>query len=135
MSRELVTVSPEASLRELAEILDSEGISGVPVVAGTRVLGVVSVTDLLRFESEGSAVPAGLGEARRGAEQEALERHTVSEAMTRSFCTLTPRADVHEAAEYMVRAEVHRLLVTRNLELVGIVTASDILRAVAERRL
>jgi len=54
MSRKVVTVSPEASLRELAGILDAEEISGVPVVAGTRVVGVVSATDLLRFESEGS---------------------------------------------------------------------------------
>jgi len=55
--------------------------------------------------------------------------------MTRTLCTLTPDSEVHEAAAYMVRAGVQRLLVTRNLELVGIVTATDILRAVAERRL
>lgn len=132
MSRKVVTVSPEASLRELAGILDAEEISGVPVVAGTRVVGVVSATDLLRFESEGSRVPAGLGEERQWAE---LEGYTVSEAMTRTLCTLTPDSEVHEAAAYMVRAGVQRLLVTRNLELVGIVTATDILRAVAERRL
>ncbi len=70
-----------------------------------------------------------------GPEWDVLGEHTVSEIMSRILYTLTPRTEVHEAAEYMIRSGVHRLLVTHDLALVGIVTATDILRAVAERKL
>jgi signal-transduction protein with cAMP-binding, CBS, and nucleotidyltransferase domain len=155
-------------------MLATEEISGAPVVRGSRVLGVFSVTDILRFLSDTEAVPterpeqAEWGEFEdpevweegkapaspffdfwtdvgadvwerfsetEGPEWDVLQEHTVSEVMTRVLCTLTPETEVHEATEYMIRAGVHRLLVTHDLALVGIITATDVLRAVAERRI
>jgi CBS domain-containing protein len=57
MTTELVTVAPELSLRDAMELLVSSRVSGAPVVAQRRVVGVVSTTDLLDFAAATSTVP------------------------------------------------------------------------------
>ena len=49
MTRDVVTLSPGMTIREAMEILFTKHLSGAPVVAGGRVEGVVSMTDLLEF--------------------------------------------------------------------------------------
>ncbi|HEY9227737.1 MAG TPA: CBS domain-containing protein [Gemmatimonadaceae bacterium] len=71
-----------------------------------------------------------------GPEWNVLEEHDVSEAMTRMpLATLTPDADAALAAEMMTRRRVHRVLVTEGDTLVGIVSALDIAKAVADGKL
>lgn len=67
-------------------------------------------------------------------EWDALEEHTVSEVMTRDVCALPPDATIAAAADYMRRAGIHRLLVMDESRLLGLVSASDVARAVAEGR-
>lgn len=57
MTTELVTVSPELSLRDAMELFVTHHVSGAPVVAQHRVLGVISVTDLLGFAATTPAIP------------------------------------------------------------------------------
>jgi CBS domain-containing protein len=64
-----------------------------------------------------------------------LGGHTVDEVMTREVCALSPSTAVTAAADYMQRADVHRLLVLSGATLEGIVTTMDITRAVAEDKL
>lgn len=64
----------------------------------------------------------------------ALNDHTVSEAMTHGILSLPPTADVLTAAERMRAADVHRLLVMEHGALVGILSTTDLARAVADRR-
>lgn len=59
MTRELLTVSPQMSLQDLAELLSSRHVSGVPVIAGGKVAGVISATDILTFAASTPGVPAG----------------------------------------------------------------------------
>lgn len=68
-------------------------------------------------------------------EWDVLSEHTVNEAMTHVVFSLPPDADVETAADYMRRAEIHRLLVLDAGRLVGIVSALDIATAVADHRL
>jgi CBS domain-containing protein len=55
--------------------------------------------------------------------------------MNRAVCAVGPDDDIAEAAGRMMRAGVHRLLVLDGPRLLGIVTATDIVRAVADHRL
>ena len=57
MTTELVTVSPELSLRDAMELFVGAHVSGAPVVAQRRVVGVVSVTDLLSFAAAAPGIP------------------------------------------------------------------------------
>ena len=57
MTRDLVTLSPEHSIREAMSILTSQHISGAPVLSNNNVVGVVSLTDLAELASSAPGVP------------------------------------------------------------------------------
>lgn len=70
-----------------------------------------------------------------GPEWNALDEHTVEEAMTRDLFALPPETSVELAADRMRTAGVHRVLVMQEPTLVGIVTTKDIADAVADHKL
>jgi CBS domain-containing protein len=172
MTPHVVTLAPDATLREAIETLVTCRIGGAPVLDGTKIVGVLSATDVLEFESvtpaarraaeddegtllepaeewtEGHDAPAAfftdlwdaedatVNELRADEPQwDFLQEHTVAEAMSRSVCTLTANLEVSAGAQRMLATGVQRALVTDEEQLVGILTTTDILRAVAERRL
>ena len=65
-------------------------------------------------------------------EWNAAEEHTVEEYMTRALITLSPDATVQEAAAAMLDAGIRRLLVVDVDRLVGLISSTDVLKAVAE---
>lgn len=66
-----------------------------------------------------------------GPEWDRLDEHTVDEVMTRRVLSVDPDDAVDDAARVMDRENVHRVLVVEDGEAVGILTALDIVRAVA----
>jgi CBS domain-containing protein len=175
MSTDLATVSPELDLREAIDVLTRRHVTGAPVVAGGRLLGVMSATDVLEFTADQPGVPTeqrdqmevsewgGPEEWRegdespsayysewwtdvgadvserfaetKGPEWDVLAEHTVGEVMTQKVCTVRPDATITAAATYMLTADVHRVLVVERGTLTGILTTTDIVRAVAQGRL
>jgi CBS domain-containing protein len=166
MTSAVKAVSADATLKELAEFFIEESVSGAPVLSSDRLVGVVSVTDLIEFDAEVRGEPAyeAVASATNGEEEwpaadrsaayfsdpwdedrvpisarlgnagavwNSLEEHTVGDIMTRQLLTLPSHADVREAARLMVGAGVHRVLVMDGEELAGVVTTTDIVRAVA----
>lgn len=73
MSTEVVTVSPDLELRDALDLLADRHLSGVPVVAGRGVVGVVSATDLLAFAADTPPVPTDRPEVPELEEWEAPE--------------------------------------------------------------
>lgn len=175
MTPHVVTLAPDATLREAIDTLVTCRIGGAPVLEGGRVVGVLSAPDVLEFESvtpvaapsaeggtdatplepaeewsEGEDAPAAFFTdlwtdegppmsprltSSDGPDWDFLEEHTVAEAMSRSVCSLPESLEVSAGAQRMLAAGVQRALVTSDDQLVGILTTTDILRAVAERRL
>lgn len=138
MTREVVTTTPQASLKEAARTLARRGISGLPVVSGSgTVVGVVSEADVIAKEAPpervGRAGPfrrlRGAPDRRRGAR---FAARTVEEGMTSPARTIHQGRPVAEAAERMLESGVNRLpVVGDDGELVGIVTRHDLVRAFA----
>ena len=64
-----------------------------------------------------------------------LEEHTVSEIMTRTLVTLPPDASARKAARLMLDAGIHRILVMEDGELSGVVTTTDLVKAVSQHGL
>ena len=126
MRTELVTASPDTLLSELIAILADSHISAVPVVdEHGRMLGVVSSTDVLLAEAEARDDPA---------RSLMMESTAVRDIMTPMVRTIVPEATLKDAALRMLYSEVHRLFVTSSGRLVGVVSAMDLVGAIAMGR-
>jgi CBS domain-containing protein len=124
MHTHVQTVRFDSTLAELVETLSDAHVTGVPVVdRHGKMLGVVSTTDVLEAQSE----------AIEG--KSAWEDRMVGDVMTRPPLTIPETADVHEAAQRMLYGEVHRLFVEKNGELAGVISQTDIVRALAAHQL
>ena len=123
MQRNVKTVESQVSLAEAIVSLADAHISGMPVVDGVgKVIGVLSTTDVLTAEAEVDDP---------GAREALLENTTVQDIMTPRPYTIGPREDVREAARQMLYADVHRLFVAEGEQVIGIISTTDIVRAVA----
>lgn len=58
MSRSVATVDPDLSLREAVELFTTKHVTGAPVTAGGRIVGVLSASDVLGFQATTPGVPA-----------------------------------------------------------------------------
>lgn len=134
MSTDVVTVSPELSLHEVARILSERRFSGLPVVDDDgRCIGVVSEADVL-VKQLGPKAPRRpiewiLGMRPDTEEERRRAAATAREAMTAPPITVGPDRPVRIAADLMVRHGVNRLPVVEDGKLVGIVTRADLVRA------
>ncbi|MHB8643380.1 MAG: CBS domain-containing protein [Gaiellaceae bacterium] len=135
MSRDVTTVTPATSLKDVASLLVAKGISGAPVVDedGT-VLGVISETDILvkerMRESRGALLIDVLLEV--GSDTSKHDARVAGDAMTRPAITIRPGRPVAEAAGLMLDRAVNRLpVVDDHGRLLGIVTRADLVRAFA----
>ena len=133
MTTDVITVSPETGLKQVAELLAARGISGAPVVdESRRVVGVVSEADILakeRWPRTPSRLERLLG--RDGLDAKTTAR-TAGEAMTAPAVTIGAERRVDAAAALMLDRSINRLPVVDVAgQLVGIVTRADLVRAFA----
>ena len=133
MTRDVMTVSPDATLKQLAQVLAGLGVSGLPVVENGLVVGVVSEADVLakeRGDLPRRSSLLGLVLDDRANLEVKLEARTVAEAMTSPAVTIAPNRPLAEAAARMLDEQVNRLpVVEEDGTLVGIVTRADLVRA------
>ena len=132
MTTPVVSAAPDMTLREAMALLADRHISGAPVVSGGRVVGVFSSTDLLAYIAELDDAQPSVSFRRR---QTPLEELTVAEVMTRGAKSLPSDCSIDLAAAFMQRAQIHRVLVMDGEQLLGIVTTTDLAKAVAEHRI
>jgi len=135
MTCDVVCATPDMTIREAMELLSERHVSGAPVVGGGKVVGVFSATDLLAFLADLNDMTPSLTFRGRKRRTTPLEDVTVDEVMTRKVQSLPPDCSVDEAAALMGAKQIHRVLVMQGDILFGIVTTSDVARAVAEHRI
>ena len=122
MSGEVVTVAPEASMGEAAKTMGERRIGSLIVIENNNPTGIVTERDLL---------------SKVMAKELSPEKVKVGDVMSRPLVSISPSATIREAARTMIR-EKGRLVVFDDGGLVGIVTASDLVKSmpwVAETRL
>jgi len=137
MTREVVTVPPDASLREVANLLVERNISGVPVVSREgELLGIVSETDLINSEKRRVRLPRtslfGLLPIADDLIREAYDEGsnlTARDLMTTRLHTLPVHTPAQEVVNALVARRVNRIPILDGGRLVGIVTRNDALRA------
>lgn len=133
MTRDVLTIGPEAEVREVARIFVEHGISGLPVCGARReVLGVVSEGDIL-FKEQGPTERERPLWPRLGRKSATETRKALAvkvlDAMTSPAITVSPYCSVAEAARLMSEHGVNRLPVIKGDDLVGIVTRTDLVKA------
>jgi CBS domain-containing protein len=121
MRTPVLTVGADHTVADAVVTLADGHVSALPVVDGRgRLLGVLSTTDIL----------AATAEADPERRAEVLET-PVRMLMTPRALTIAPDAGVREAAQQLLYADVHRLFVTDEGRVVGVVSSTDVVRALA----
>lgn len=128
MTERILAFSPQTRASDAALKLGAQGVAGAPVVEAGRVVGVVSLSDLLALE--GHTAPQTSGPFLRG------ERHlaslTVAEVMTSDVVTIDGDDPLIYAVDVMDANGVNRLpVVDARGEPIGILARDDVIRAVA----
>lgn len=143
MSRKTIAVTPKTSFNELIKILVEHKIGGVPVVnENNDLIGIVSKSDIVTHTLEKELkkvlkkvvdVVFETKEDKEGVKKlpKKLSR-TVGNIMTKKVVTASPKTDVSEIANLMLKNKIHRIIITENDKVTGIVTALDILELFPE---
>jgi len=146
MNRNVLSVGMDWSIEQLSDYLIENCISGAPVTSEEgKLLGVVSMTDIVRYRSmpitdarkdypheyyiytpEYRYSPAEIESFR--IESESLV--TVQDIMTPMIFNVSEDTTLQKVADAMLRGRIHRVFVTRDGVLAGIITTMDILAAV-----
>ena len=120
MSSPVVSVPPDAPLKDVAATLVEHGINAVPVVdASDRLIGIVSEADLLSLQTGLGRGPAPGGP------------RTAGEVMRQSVYTLTGDTDATAAARLLLRHRLKSVPVVAGQRVVGMVARRDLLRLIA----
>lgn len=138
MTRDIVSIGPDASVLEAVQLMLDRRISGLPVVdAAGSLQGIVTEGDFLRRTETGTErkrsrfVEFLLGPGRLAAEYAHASGRKVSEVMTLNVRTVAEDAPLERVVHLMERHEIKRVPVVRDGKMVGIVTRANLMRAVA----
>jgi CBS-domain-containing membrane protein len=137
MTRKVISVAPDASIVEAANLMLRHHVSGLPVVDGTgAVVGIVSEGDFLRRFEIGTPRKRGrllsflLGYGEAAVDYVREHGRMVSEIMTPSPVTVSENTSLPDLVSMMEKNRIKRVPVVRDGKLVGIVTRSNLLQAV-----
>jgi CBS domain-containing protein len=120
MTIDPITISADASASEAEQLLKTYRISGLPVLEGDGLAGVISQTDLLSARSS-ELISAN------------WERLRVRHLMTRPPLTVNATASVRSAARRMIDHHIHRLVVIDEADHpIGVITPLDLLRSLLD---
>jgi predicted transcriptional regulator len=148
MKTDVITVNLDMSVHELANLFIQKMISGAPVVdKKEHLIGIVSMTDIVKSDGfrttlvenewleddvakgwEGKMDPQDLQKLHL----EKLDDVSVRDIMTTVVYTAAENTPVTELARLMLQGHIHRLIITRNYKVVGIVTTMDMLKVIQD---
>ena len=119
MSAPAVVLPPVVPADAALEFMNKREIRRLPVVEEKKLLGIITRSDL----------EAALGKARKPG---TINHDTVADLMTAKPITVDPDETLERAAQLMLENKVSGLPVTRDKEVVGIITESDVFRALCD---
>jgi len=138
MTRPVVTVTPETTIVDAANLMLQRHVSGLPVVdAAGKLVGVVSEGDFIRRSEIGTGRKRGrwlrfiLGPGKSASDFVHEHGHKVGEVMTKTPLIITEDTALAEIVALMEKNNVKRLPVMRGDKVVGIVSRANLLQAVA----
>ena len=127
MTRDIHTLSLDDNLYDARTKFDKYKVRHLPVVEGNKLLGILSLTDILRM-SFGDK----FGSSQYETDEAIFEMLTIDQVMKHNPKTVTSENTIADAAEILAHEEFHALPVVDGEILVGIVTTTDVIRFLLE---
>jgi CBS domain-containing protein len=140
MTEPVITASPDTNVRDLARLMATNHISGIPIVSvAGDLVGIVTEADLLYKELLPKPpepaevfnylpVPSVAEAAERARKAEALRAETI---MTSPVITVDEETPVHAVVAEMIKRRINRLPVMGQGRMAGIISRADILKVFA----
>lgn len=125
MSRKVVTALPTTTIFEAEKTMTTRGFRRLPIVSENKVVGIITVMDILRFFGSGQVFK----HLRSGTIIQVLNTH-ILEIATKEVTTIEPGADVGQAARKMQEKSIGALPVVEDEKLVGIITERDFFKII-----
>jgi len=139
MTKDVITVRPDATVEELARLLMEHKISGVPVVnEEKKIIGIVTENDLIR-KNKRFHIPTVirifdayilLGSGKAEEEIRKMAATTVDEICTKKVVSIKAETSLEDIATIMAEQHIHLLPVLSGSTVVGIVGKADMVRAI-----
>jgi predicted transcriptional regulator len=146
MSKDVLSVYEGWTIQRLADFFLNHDISGAPVIASDHELvGVVSISDIFRFENadddtksealrrcyrDSTGIDIASREDLVNWSKSSQTSCTVHQIMAKQVISVGTDSNLGDVSACMIENDIHRVFVTENEKIVGIVSALDILRKV-----
>ena len=144
MTKSVITCKPSDKVEDLVKLMSAKDISGVPVVEGDKVAGIVTEGDIMKLlavpeSTHNLWLPSPLETLLEIPFKEALQlrklqtdfkdvgQQPVSNIMKKHVISISPDDDIEDAANLLVKHKINRLTVLKDGKLVGIITRDDII--------
>lgn len=128
MTTQVVKLNLNDELSKAEMLFKKHRIRHIPVVTGNQIIGMLSLTDLLRISFVDSAF-----EDDETIDTVVYDMFTLSQVMTKNVESISEDTTIKEAAEILANREFHALPVTKNNELVGMLTTTDLIKYLLEQ--
>jgi len=123
MTKEILTVDINDSLEKAEHLFKKHKIRHIPVVEKKKIVGMLSLNDLLRI-----SFADGAYKEEENVSSDIYEMFSISQIMVRKPETVTSNTTVREVANLLTKTKFHSLPVVDNEEVVGMVTTTDLLK-------
>lgn len=140
MTRELITVTKDVTVKELASLLTAKDISGVPVVdEDNNLIGIVTQSDLIdqnkkvHIPTVASILDSFIFLERPGKMEQEMKKiagATVADIYTQDPVSVEEDTGLDEIATIMSEKKIHTLPVTKDGKMTGVIGKRDIIRTI-----
>jgi len=123
MTEQVITLNTSQSLAEVEEIFKKHNIRHIPVVSGSKLMGILSLTDILRISFVES-----YGDDEQAVDTAVYNILSIEQVMVANPVTVAPSQTIKEVAQILSDKEFHALPVVEDGALKGIVTTTDLIK-------
>lgn len=128
MSTQVVTLNLTHSLEDAEKMFKKHNIRHIPVVSGDSLIGMLSLTDLMRI-----SFVDNYGEDEGNVDSAVYNMLSIEQVMVSKPVAIQAEQTIREVAEILSQKEFHALPVTEGNKLVGIVTTTDLIKYLLEQ--
>jgi|SRR5690606_10850408 len=123
MTTNLIKLNITDSLAKAERLFKENKIRHIPVMDGSKIIGMLSYTDLLRI-----SFAETIDDEDQIIDVTVYDVFTIQQVMAKNLVCISPDTTIKEAAEILARREFHALPVIEDNNLVGIVTTTDLIK-------